>query len=138
MAMSPEQMKQRTKQFAIRIIRLVEALPNDKASVELGRQLLRAGTSVGANYRAACRAKSPRDFVHKLGIVEEESDEASFWMELLIETERLNPKRSLPLLKESNEILAMVVASINTVKRRSQSAIRNPKSAIKEASPQRA
>ena len=76
----------RTKQFALRIIRLVDALPKNKTSDVIGRQLLRSGTSVGANYRASCRAKSRADFIYKLGIVEEEADESLFWLELLVES----------------------------------------------------
>ena len=76
----------RTKQFALRIIRLVEGLPKNKVTDVIGRQLLKSGTSVGANYRAACRAKSKADFIYKLGIVEEEADESLFWLELLVES----------------------------------------------------
>ena len=83
--MDPGEMKERTKTFALRIIRLVESLPNTKIANVIGGQLLRSGTSVGANYRAACRAKSPADFVSKMGTVEEEADECFYWMELLIE-----------------------------------------------------
>ena len=83
--MDKEELKGRTKQFALRVIRLVEALPRGKTADVLGRQLLRSGTSVGANYRAACRAKSTADFIAKMGIVEEETDETVYWMELLVE-----------------------------------------------------
>ena len=83
--MDKEELKGRTKQFALRVIRLVEALPRGKTADVLGRQLLRSVTSVGANYRAACRAKSTADFIAKMGIVEEETDETVYWMELLVE-----------------------------------------------------
>ena len=80
-------LKLRTKQYSLRIIRLIRSLPNDKVAEVIGKQLLRSGTSVGANYRAACRAKSQPDFINKIHIVEEETDESLFWMELLIESE---------------------------------------------------
>ena len=83
--MNQDEMKQRTKLFALGIIRLVESLPKGQTSKVLGRQLLKSGTSVGSNYRSACRAKSVADFISKMGIVEEEADESLFWMELLIE-----------------------------------------------------
>lgn len=83
--MKHDNLKGRTKQFALRIIRLVESLPKGRTSDVIGRQLLRSGTSVAANYRAACRARSTADFVAKMGIVEEETDESIFWMELLVD-----------------------------------------------------
>ncbi len=82
----------------------------------IGRQLLRSGTSVAANYRAACRAKSPADFISKMGTVEEETDESLFWMEMLIESQRMNEKRLLELITEAKEILAIAVSSIKTAK----------------------
>jgi four helix bundle protein len=82
--MNQEEMKQRTKLFALGIIQLVESLPKERTTEVLGRQLLRSGTSVGSNYRSACRAKSIADFISKMGIVEEEADESLYWMELLI------------------------------------------------------
>jgi four helix bundle protein len=90
--MKHDNLKERTKNIALRIIRLVEALPKSKTADVIGRQLLRSGTSVGANYRAACRAKSPADFVHKMSIVEEEADESIFWMELIIDAKRTTIK----------------------------------------------
>jgi four helix bundle protein len=81
-----DDLRKRTKDFALRIIRMVEALPKGKTADVIGMQLLRSGTSVGANYRASCRAKSPADFISKMGTVEEETDESIFWMELLIES----------------------------------------------------
>jgi four helix bundle protein len=112
-----EELKQRTKQFALRVVRLVEALPRGQTADVLGRQLLRSGTSVGANYRAACRAKSTADFVAKMGIVEEEFDESVYWMELLVEAGIVKVERLESLMKEGNEILAITVASINTAKK---------------------
>jgi four helix bundle protein len=131
--MNPVEFKKRTKTFALRIIKLFDQLPKTTVSRVIGRQLLRSGTSVGANYRAACRARSPADFIAKLGIVEEECDESLYWMELLIESETMKPRRLSLLMAEANEILAMVVGSINTARcgkriRNPQSAIRNPQS----------
>ncbi len=108
----------RTKMYALRVIQLVEALPTTATSRTIGHQLLRAGTSVGANYRAACRPRSSADFIAKLGIVEEECDESLYWMELLIETGIIEAKLLSELMQEGNEILAMVVASIKTAKAR--------------------
>ena len=114
--MTKEEMKARTKKYALRIIKAVQALPNDKVSNVLGSQLLRSGTSVRANYRAVCRAKSTADFVNKLKIVEEESDESLFWMELLIESGIMPPKKLGALMKEGGEILAIVVAALKTTR----------------------
>jgi four helix bundle protein len=116
MAASPEEFKRRTKKFALQIIRLVESLPRNCTADVLGRQLLRAGTSVGANYRAACRARSASEFSAKMGIVDEEADECIYWLELLIEADLATGDQLRDLLKEANEITAMVVASIRTVR----------------------
>lgn len=110
--------KGRTKKLALRVIELVETLPKGRTTDVLGRQLLRSGTSVGANYRAACRGKSTPDVLAKLAIVEEEADETVYWLELLIEAEIVPESRVTPLLKESNEIVAMTVASIKTLRAR--------------------
>ena len=115
--MDKEELKRRTKQFALRVIRLVEALPRGRTADVLGQQLLHSGTSVGANYRAACRAKSTADFISKMGTVEEESDESLYWMELLVEAEIVKSERLEALMKEGNEILAITVASINTARK---------------------
>jgi four helix bundle protein len=115
--MKNEDLKQRTRKFALDVIKVVESLPTDRVSNILGNQLLRAGTSVGANYRSATRAKSPADFIAKMGIVEEESDESAFWMDLLETTARLNSKLSQPLIKEAGELTAIAVASIRTARR---------------------
>jgi four helix bundle protein len=114
--MNPNEMKQRTKAFALRIIKAVEALPRARTGEVLGRQLLRSGTSVGANYRAACRAKSSADFISKMGTVEEEADESGYWMELLVEAEVVKPAKLELLLREANELVAITVASINTAR----------------------
>ena len=129
--MSPELFKQRTKAFALKIMRFTDDLPASRATNVVAGQLLRSGTSVGANYRAACRAKSPADFVSKMGTVEEECDESIYWMELLEESGKVKPASVTELKREGSEILAMVVASINTARARRQnpqSAIRNPQS----------
>jgi four helix bundle protein len=84
--MTTNEMKARTKSFALRIIKLVEAPPSNRTADVIGKQLVRSGTSVGANYRAACRAKSNADFMAKMGTVEEEADESSFWLEVIIES----------------------------------------------------
>src|SRR5262245_61007452 len=98
--MTREQMKARTKQFANRIVKVSMTLPDNYVARILGSQLLRCGTSVGANYRAVCRAKSPADFINKLRIVEEECDESLFWMELLVDNDLLKAPRIADLLKE--------------------------------------
>jgi four helix bundle protein len=116
--MDKSELKQRTKQFALRTIKLVEALPNGQPAQILGRQLLRSGTSIGSNYRAACRARSSADFIAKMGIVEEEADETLYWMELLVESGITETSEVNFLMKEATELLAMTVASIKTAKRR--------------------
>jgi len=110
--------KQRTKQFALRSIRLVEALPRTLASGTLGRQFLRCATVVGANYRAACRGKSLADVIAKLAIVEEETDEALYWLELISDSGLMPTDRVADLKKEADELTAMVVASIKTLRKR--------------------
>ena len=109
--------KKRTKQLALRVIKVVEALPRNRTADVLGRQLIRSGTSVGANYRAACRGKSTADVIAKLRIIEEEADESAYWMKLLIESGLLPASRLSELLQESNEIVAMTVASIRTLQK---------------------
>jgi four helix bundle protein len=106
--MTREQMKARTKSYANRVVHVCRALPNNWLAQTLGRQLLRSGTSVGANYRAVCRAKSKADFINKLRVVEEECDESLFWMELLTENNMVSASRLNGLMKEGDEILAIV------------------------------
>ena len=127
--MNEREFKNRTKQVALRTIRVVEALPKSKTADTLGRQLLRSGTSVGANYRAACRAKSPADMVAKLAIVEEEADESVYWLELLVDAKLIRAARLAPLIAEFNEIVAMIVASQKTL-RRNNGKIQNRESKI--------
>lgn len=115
--MDQSELKRRTKASAVKIVRLFESLPQKRTAYVLGRQLLRCGTSVGANYRSACRAKSTADFVAKMGIVEEEIDETMYWLELLIEVGILKAEAVEAILKEANELLAIVVASIKTARK---------------------
>ena len=116
-SMNEEEFKKRTKQVALSIIALVTALPKDRLADVPGKQL-RSGTSIGANYRAACRGKSVADVLSKLSIVEEEADETLYWMELLTETGTVSLERLTALMAEVNEILAMTVASIKTLRAR--------------------
>jgi len=116
--MKHDNLKERTKQFALRIIRLVESLPKGRTSDVIGRQLLRSGTSVAANYRAACRARSTADFISKMGIVEEEADESIFWMEILVDAKIMEKKLLSDLMNEADELLAIFVASIKTARKK--------------------
>ncbi|MFN8516242.1 MAG: four helix bundle protein [Thermomicrobiales bacterium] len=115
---SKEEFKRRTQDYALLAIALVEALPRTRAADVIGRQLLRSATSVGANYRAACRAKSTADFIAKMGIVEEEADECLYWLELLNRSGLCAAAKLAPLVAEGNELLAMTVSSINTTRQR--------------------
>ena len=114
--MNRDDFKKRTKEYALRVIRLVESLPEDRVSRILGDQLLRAGSSVGANYRSSVRAKSRADFISKMNIVEEECDESLYWMELLSDAGKVPPGRLEALMQEGDEIIAIVVASIKTAR----------------------
>ena len=111
-------LQRRTKAYALRVIRLVEALPQGRTADVIGKQLVRCATSVGANYRAACRARSRSDFIAKMKIVEEEADESIYWLELLVESGLVPPSRLTNLLGEGNALVAMTVASIKTVRSR--------------------
>src|SRR5258706_11378734 len=108
--MNPDDLKNRTKQFASRILKLAAALPNSLWGGTVGGQFARSGTSVGSNYRAACRGRSKAEFISKLGIVEEKADESAFWMEVIIEVDLLKKQVAEPLLNEANE-LAKIMAS---------------------------
>ena len=118
------QLKSRTKQFALRIMRVVDALPKTTSGRAIGNQLVRAGTAVGANYRAACRGRSKAEFIAKLGIVVEEADESAYWLELIMEADLLPRTKIEPLHKEANELAAIFVASVRTAR----SSINNQKS----------
>ncbi len=126
--MDKEKFKARTQSFALRIINLVESLPKDKITAQvIGKQLLRSGTSVGANYRAACRAKSTAELITKLNITLEEADESLYWMELIVKAELVESKKLQSLMKESNEIVSMLVASLKTLRSKPKdSRIYNP------------
>ena len=115
--MNKEEMKKRTKQFGLRAIRLCEALPDTPVACVIRNQLLRCGTSVGANYRAACRAKSKADFISKMGTVEEETDESMYLMELIIEAVLLKEELITDLYQEADDLISIVVSSIKTAKR---------------------
>ena len=110
-------LKRRTKAFALRILKLVDALPKTTAGRALASQIVRSGTSVAANYRAACRARSTADFIAKMGIVEEEADETLFWLELLEESELVTAAKLTAIKEEANELIAITVASIKTARR---------------------
>jgi four helix bundle protein len=134
--MNPEDLKRRTKQFALRILKLVAALPNTVQGRNLGGQLVRSGTAVGANYRATCRSRSKAEFVARIGVVEEEADESAYWMELIVEGELLKEEQVEPLLNEATELAKIMASSrisasaklaLNT---KSQLAIGNRKSAV--------
>ena len=116
MAILAEELKARTRRFAVRIVRLFRALPKTDEARVLGKQVLRSGTSVGANYRAACRARSKAEFTAKMGLVVEECDETVFWLELLIETGIVRAGKLNELLREANELLAIFAASQRTAR----------------------
>ena len=134
--MKAEDLKRRTKQFALRVLKLVAALPRTLAGKTIGGQLVRSGTSVGANYRAACRARSKLEFIAKIGIVEEEADESAFWMKLIIESELLKLQQVQPLLDEANELAKIMASSRKSTsdslktKSNGKSSIGNRKSAM--------
>lgn len=117
--MSKIDLQNRTKQFSLRILKLSKAIPNTREGNAIANQIIRSGTSVAANYRATCRAKSKADFISKLSIVEEETDESLFWMEIIIESGILEKQLLSHLMKEANEILAIVVKSKITARKNS-------------------
>jgi four helix bundle protein len=120
--MTKDELKRRTKKFALDIIMLVEELPNTKAGNTIGYQLIRSGTSVAANYRSACRSRSNADFISKITVVEEESDESCFWIELILDSNLLSKERVNVILKEADELTAIFTASGKTAREN------NPKS----------
>lgn len=115
--MNENDLKKRTKQFGLRIIKLVEALPKTQSARMIGNQLLRSGTSVGANYRAACRGRSKAEFIAKVGISIEESDESMYWIEMLTEAGIMPDEKVSALYKEADEIVAILTASAKTARR---------------------
>jgi four helix bundle protein len=121
--MTRDEFRERTFQFGVRCIRLGESLPKAMAAQVVARQLIRSATSVGANYRAAVRGKSRADFVAKLGIVEEECDEALYWIEVIIALGYVPAARTSELQQEANEILSIAVSSIKTARRNAKKSI---------------
>jgi four helix bundle protein len=114
--MKGDNIKVRTKNFALRVLTMASAIQKDYASQTISHQVVRSATSAGANYRAACRSKSRRDFVNKMKIVEEELDETSYWLELIDESNYFPKERISPLITENNELLSIIVKSIKTSK----------------------
>jgi len=137
--MNPQELKERTKQFALRVTRLVDVLPRTPKGRALASQLVRSGTSLAANYRAACHGRSRAEFIAKVGIAEEEADETALWLVLIIADKILPEKKVLPLLSEANELVAIMAASYisasrnerDGVSKKSKSAIRNQQSEIR-------
>ena len=121
--MNADEVKSRTKEFALRVIKLVSALPKTIEGRAMANQLVRSGTSVAANYRATCRARSRNEFIAKLGVVLEEADEAQLWLELIIAAKLLAAKRVQPLLEEANELVAIFVSSRKSASSNLKSAI---------------
>ncbi len=114
--MTKDELKNRTKRFALMIIKLIEDLPGTKAGHTIGNQIIRSGTSVAANYRTACRARSNADFISKITIVEEECDETLFWLELIVEAGLLRKEKLIDILKEADELTAIFTASGKTTR----------------------
>jgi four helix bundle protein len=125
-----ELLKERTKQFALRIIRVIRSLPPSQETKIIGHQLLRSGMSVAANYRAVCRARSRAEFLAKLSIVIEETDESAFWLELLVDAGVVSEPKLKDLSSEANQLVAIFNASRTTAKKGVQSAVNNHQSTI--------
>ncbi|HVP44757.1 MAG TPA: four helix bundle protein [Terriglobales bacterium] len=121
--MTPDELKQRTRRFAVGIIRLCRSIPRTYEARVIGRQLIRSGSSVGANYNSACRARSRPEFLSKLNIVLEEADETLYWLDLLIDSDLIPSTKVEPLRKEANELVSIFVASLRTAKGVAQSEI---------------
>ena len=128
--MTSEELKNRTKAFALRVMNLMEALPNSIKGRAIANQIVRSGMSVAANYRAGCRARSRAEFVSRIGVVEEEADETALWLELIIEDKILTDKKVMPLHKEANELVAIMAASYKSARSLNKSEITNQKSKI--------
>lgn len=129
--MNAQELKDRTKLFAVRVMHLVDALPETPKGRAVASQLVRSGMSVAANYRAACRGRSHAEFISKIGVVEEEADETILWLELIAEDKLLPKKKIAPLLKEANELTAIMAASYISASRDKRDASANSKSAIR-------
>jgi four helix bundle protein len=119
--MTTEEMRARTKQFTLRVMKVVSALPDNTQGRIISHQLMKSGSSVGANYRAVCRARTRRDFINKLGVVIEEADESAFWLEVTGEGNVLDPRQLAPLLQEANEIVAILTAALKTARKNNRS-----------------
>ena len=131
--MQPADLVGRTKRFALEVIAFTEVLPRDETSRVLGRQLLRCGTSVGANYRSAKRARSNADFIAKMGLVEEEADESGYWLELLAASGKATATTTSPLLQEAGELVAIAIASINIARTRNRMKLLNAERGMRNA-----
>jgi four helix bundle protein len=129
--MNTQELKNRTKAFALRVMNLVEALPKSIKGRAIAIQVIRSGTSVAANYRAACRARSKAEFISKIGTVEEEADESALWIELIIEDKLLSAKKVRSLLDEANELVAIMAASYISASRSKHNTLAQRKSAIR-------
>ncbi len=116
--MNAEELRARTKRFTLRVMKVVAALPDDAQGRVIGYQLMKAGSSVGSNYRAVCRARTRKDFINKLGVVIEEADESAFWLEVIGEGNVLDPNLIAPLLQEASELVAIFTASRITARRK--------------------
>ena len=114
--MTPKELKARTKRFAVDVIRLCRDLPTTLDGKTVAGQIIRSGTSVGANYRASCRARSRAEWIAKMGTVEEEADETLFWLEVAVEADLISTARAAALLKEADELTAIFVSSLKTAK----------------------
>ena len=114
--MNREELKARTKAFAVRVVKMTEALPKTRAADIIARQVIRSATSVGANYRAACRGRSHREFTAKIGVVAEEADESLYWLEILVETGLMPAARLEDLIKEVDELTAIFTAASHTAR----------------------
>ena len=128
--MNAEEMKTRTKEFAKDIINLCRKLPNNREGRLIGNQVFKSGTSVAANYRAACRGRSKAEFIAKLGIVEEEADETLFWLEVIEEMNIYDPSSVDSLMQECDEIIAIMVSSVKTAKQTRKQTLINPQSEL--------
>ena len=129
--MDKDELRRRTKEFALRTMKLVDALPRSRSANAVANQLVRSGTSVASNYRAACRARSRAEFIAKIGVVEEKADESAFWLELIVAHKLMREPSVHPLLREAGELTAIMAASrISASRNLKQSAIANRKSAI--------
>ena len=129
--MNAQDLKDRTKQFALRVMRLVDLLPDTPKGRAIASQLVRSGTSVAANYRAACRGRSHAEFISKIGVAEEEADETVLWLDLIIEDKILPEQKIAPLLKEANELTAIMAASFISASRNKRNGSATPRSAIR-------